>query len=183
MGLAPEHPLVEKVRTPEQRSAVEAYRAAAVKKSELERTQLEKEKTGVFTGGHAVNPVNNEKIPIWVADYVMMGYGTGAIMAVPAHDTRDFDFAKKFELPIHYVVAEVFDESAPAEKSPAAMKMREMVDGSRAIRLVRSTDGKRTGVWREDTVFTGDGISFNSDFITGFPTPEAKKKITAWLQE
>ena len=106
MVLAPEHPLVEKVTTSEQRAAVIAYREEAQRKSELERTQLEKEKTGVFTGGYAINPVNNEKIPIWVADYVMMGYGTGAIMAVPAHDTRDFEFAKKFELPIRHVVAQ-----------------------------------------------------------------------------
>ena len=98
MVLAPEHPLVDKLTTPAQKPAVDAYRTAALKKSELERTQLEKEKTGVFTGGYAINPVNNEKIPIWVADYVMMGYGTGAIMAVPAHDTRDFEFAKKFGL-------------------------------------------------------------------------------------
>ncbi len=104
MVLAPEHPLVEKVTTSQQHAAVDAYRTAAAKKSELERTQLEKEKTGVFTGGYAVNPVNNEKIPIWAADYVMMGYGTGAIMAVPAHDTRDFEFAKKFGLEIRTVV-------------------------------------------------------------------------------
>ena len=101
MVLAPEHPLVEKFATP----AVQAYRTAAAKKSELERTQLEKEKTGVFTGAYAINPVNNERIPIWVADYVMMGYGTGAIMAVPAHDTRDFEFATKFGLEIRPVVA------------------------------------------------------------------------------
>ena len=104
MVLAPEHSLVDKVTTNEQRATVDAYRAQAAKKSELERTQLEKEKTGVFTGGYAINPVNNEKIPIWVADYVMMGYGTGAIMAVPAHDTRDFEFAKKFDLEIRTVV-------------------------------------------------------------------------------
>ena len=101
MVLAPEHPLVEKFATP----AVQTYRTAAAKKSELERTQLEKEKTGVFTGAYAINPVNNERIPIWVADYVMMGYGTGAIMAVPAHDTRDFEFATKFGLEIRPVVA------------------------------------------------------------------------------
>jgi leucyl-tRNA synthetase len=137
MVLAPEHPLVEKLKTPE----VQAYRVAAAKKSELERTQLEKEKTGVFTGGYAINPVNNEKIPIWVADYVMMGYGTGAIMAVPAHDTRDFEFAKKFGLEI-----------------------REVVAGG-------------------ELPFIGDGVSVNSGLITGLPTPEAKKKITVWLEE
>ena len=104
MVLSPEHPLVDKVTAPEQRPAVDAYRTQAARKSELERTALEKEKTGVFTVGYAINPVNNEKIPIWVADYVMMGYGTGAIMAVPAHDTRDFEFAKKFGLEIRVVV-------------------------------------------------------------------------------
>ena len=104
MVLAPEHSLVGKVTTAQQSDAVDAYRTNASTKSELERTQLEKEKTGVFTGGYAINPVNNEKIPIWVADYVMMGYGTGAIMAVPAHDTRDLEFAKKFGLEIRTVV-------------------------------------------------------------------------------
>ena len=180
MVLAPEHPLVDTLsKSPD----VQAYRQAAAKKSELERTQLEKDKTGVFTGAYAINPVNNEKIPIWVADYVMMGYGTGAIMAVPAHDTRDFEFAKKFGLPIRYVVAEIFDESSPPEKTPAAMWPREMVDGRKPVRMVKSTDGKTTGVWREDTLFTGDGISFDSGLISGLPTAEAKKKITGWLEE
>jgi leucyl-tRNA synthetase len=145
MVLAPEHPFADKVTTPSQKAAVETYRVAALKKSELERTQLEKEKTGVFTGGYAINPVNNEKIPIWVADYVMMGYGTGAIMAVPAHDTRDLEFAHKFELPVRVVV------QPPAGVEPAG--------------------------------FVGDGVSVNSGLITGLPTPEAKKKITAWLEE
>ena len=104
MVLAPEHPLVEKVTTPEQRAKVESYRTQATHKSELERTQLDKEKTGVFTGGYAINPVNDEKIPIWVADYVMMGYGTGAIMAVPAHDERDFEFCTRYGIPIRPVV-------------------------------------------------------------------------------
>ena len=102
--LAPEHPLVDAITTPEQRSAVDAYRAAAARKSDLERTDLAKEKTGVFTGARAVNPVNGEAIPVWVADYVLGGYGTGAIMAVPAHDTRDFEFAQTFHLPIRQVV-------------------------------------------------------------------------------
>jgi leucyl-tRNA synthetase len=104
MVLAPEHSLVEKVTTAQQKAAVDAYHTQATRKSELERTQLDKEKTGVFTGSYAINPVNDEKIPIWIADYVMMGYGTGAIMAVPAHDTRDFEFAKKFGLEIRTVV-------------------------------------------------------------------------------
>jgi leucyl-tRNA synthetase len=145
MVLAPEHPFVEKVTTDAQRAAVNAYREAAAKKSELDRTDLAKEKTGVFTGAFAINPVNGEKIPIWIADYVMISYGTGAIMAVPAHDTRDLEFAQKFNLPILTVV------QAPAGQ--------------------------------ESIGFVGDGVSVNSGLITGLPTPEAKKKITAWLEE
>jgi leucyl-tRNA synthetase len=104
MVLAPEHPLVERITTDSRRKAVEAYVAEAANKSELDRMAETKEKTGVFTGACAVNPVNNEEIPIWVADYVMMGYGTGAIMAVPAHDVRDHDFAVKFNLPIRPIL-------------------------------------------------------------------------------
>lgn len=100
MVLAPEHPLTAKLTTPEQKAAVEAYVAAAGNKSDLERTELAKDKTGVFTGAYAVNPVNGEKLPIWTADYVLTTYGTGAIMAVPAHDERDHEFAVKFGLKI-----------------------------------------------------------------------------------
>jgi leucyl-tRNA synthetase len=104
MVLAPEHPLVERITTDEQRDAVAAYVHAAANKSDLDRTDLAKEKTGVFTGAYAVNPVNDERVPIWVADYVLISYGTGAIMAVPAHDERDFAFAKQFKLPVRAVV-------------------------------------------------------------------------------
>ena len=104
MVLSPEHPLVDTVTTPEQKHAVEQYRAQCASKSDLERTDLSKEKTGVFTGAYAVNPVNGNQIPVWIADYVLMGYGTGAIMAVPAHDERDFAFAQVFGLPILQVV-------------------------------------------------------------------------------
>jgi leucyl-tRNA synthetase len=104
MVLAPEHPLVERITTPEQRSAVDAYKALVARKSDLERTELVKTKTGVFTGAYAINPVNEERIPVWIADYVLISYGTGAIMAVPAHDERDFEFAKQFDLPIRTVV-------------------------------------------------------------------------------
>ena len=104
MVLSPEHPLVDTVTTPEQKHAVEQYRAQGASKSDLERTDLSKEKTGVFTGAYAVNPVNGKQIPVWIADYVLMGYGTGAIMAVPAHDERDFAFAQVFGLPILQVV-------------------------------------------------------------------------------
>ncbi len=104
MVLAPEHPLVDALTSPDQRRAVEAYMAAAARQSEIERTATDKEKTGVFTGGYAINPVNGARIPVWIADYVLMNYGTGAIMAVPAHDERDFAFARKFGLPIQVVI-------------------------------------------------------------------------------
>ncbi|WP_442595592.1 leucine--tRNA ligase [Neobacillus sp. D3-1R] len=103
--LAPEHPFVEKITSADQKDAVTAYLDQIKSKSDLERTDLAKDKTGVFTGAYAVNPTNGEKMPIWIADYVLMSYGTGAIMAVPAHDERDYEFAKKFELPIKAVVA------------------------------------------------------------------------------
>jgi leucyl-tRNA synthetase len=104
MVLAPEHPLVDRITADDQRAAVEAYKAAAARLTELERIGEEREKTGVFTGGYAVNPASGEKIPIWIADYVLITYGTGAIMAVPAHDERDYAFAKQFGLPIRPVI-------------------------------------------------------------------------------
>ncbi len=104
MVIAPEHPFVDRITTPAQKAAVKEYCEAAARKSDLDRTDLAKEKTGVFTGAYAINPVNNEKIPIWISDYVLISYGTGAIMAVPAHDDRDYEFAKKFDLPIIQVV-------------------------------------------------------------------------------
>ncbi len=104
MVLAPEHPDVQKLTTPERRCQVEEYIKQAARKSELERVHLDKEKTGVFLGTFAINPVNGEKIPIWTADYVLATYGSGAVMSVPAHDTRDFEFATRFELPIREVV-------------------------------------------------------------------------------
>jgi leucyl-tRNA synthetase len=140
---------------------VDTYRAAAGKKSELERGMADKEKTGVFTGGYAINPVNDENIPIWIADYVMMGYGTGAIMAVPAHDTRDFEFAKKFGLEIREVVRGSGLHPRSSDEGVAVE--------NRSHELMEA--------------FAGDGISVNSGPITGLPTPEAKKKITEWLGE
>ena len=104
MVLAPEHPLVDKITTPEYLPRLEEYRKKVAAETEMERTSPEREKTGVFTGSCAINPVNGEKIPIWVADYVLMTYGTGAIMAVPAHDQRDFEFAEKFDLPVRVVI-------------------------------------------------------------------------------
>lgn len=104
MVLAPEHALVSKITTPAQKDIVEKYRDEASRKSEIARQEITKEKSGAFTGAYATNPLTNEKIPVWIADYVMMGYGTGAIMAVPAHDERDLEFAKAFSLPVIEVI-------------------------------------------------------------------------------
>ena len=144
MILAPEHSLVSEITTAEQKEAVEKYRLSVASKSDLDRTELNKEKSGVFTGAHAINPVNGERIPIWIADYVLMGYGTGAIMAVPAHDERDFEFAQKFSLPVREVVR-------PTEPCAGC--------------------------------FSGEGVAINSLFLDGLPTAEAKRQITAWLEE
>jgi len=144
--LAPDHPLTLAITADAQRAQVEAYVTATKAKSARERMQDEKEKTGVFTGAYAVNPVNGAEIPIWTADYVLAEYGYGAIMAVPAHDTRDHEFAKKFGLPIIEVI-HVEGADVQAEAS------------------------------------TGDGVLVNSPLIDGLRVPEAKKKITAWLEE
>ncbi|MDP2966181.1 MAG: leucine--tRNA ligase [Pelolinea sp.] len=123
MVLAPEHPLVDKLTTPERKEEVSAYVQESVRQTEIQRESTEKEKSGVFTGGYAINPVNSEKIPVWVADYVLMTYGTGAIMGVPAHDQRDFDFARKFGLEIRVVIQpenkEPFDGAIMPEAVPA----------------------------------------------------------------
>ncbi|TDU67200.1 leucyl-tRNA synthetase [Prosthecobacter fusiformis] len=156
MVIAPEHPLVEVITTPEQKEAVAAYQKAVGSKSDLERTELAKDKTGVFTGGFAINPVNDEKIPVWIADYVMMGYGTGAIMAVPAHDERDWEFATKFHLPIREVVA-------------AAPKLE--------------SEGGSVCEMEPASCFASAGFAVNSGFLNGMATPEAKKKMAAWLEE
>jgi leucyl-tRNA synthetase len=117
MVFSPEHPLVDKITTPEQKAAVDEYKLQAARQSDIEREAVDKEKTGVFTGAYAINPVNNERIPIWIADYVLMSYGTGAIMAVPAHDERDFAFAKKYDLPIVEVIRPK-DEVGATHESP-----------------------------------------------------------------
>ena len=111
--LAPEHKLVPRVTAPDRREAVEAYVEQAKNQTEIERTSTEREKTGVFTGAYAINPATNQPVPIWVADYVLVGYGTGAIMAVPAHDERDHEFAQTFNLPIIPVV-----QPAPRRPTP-----------------------------------------------------------------
>lgn len=124
MVLAPEHPLVLKLTIPDRKKEAEEYIETAKRKSEVERAALEKEKTGVFIGAYAINPVNSERIPIWISDYVLLSYGTGAIMAVPAHDTRDWEFAKKFNIPIRQVIRpleEKQEESQTAYADPGIM--------------------------------------------------------------
>ena len=128
MVLAPEHPLVSTVTSAPQKEAVEAYVSACASKSDMERG-LDKEKTGVDTGAFAINPVNGEKIPVWIADYVMMGYGSGAIMAVPAHDTRDFEFAQKFDLPILQVVQPPGDQDWQGCTDPGTAINSGFLDG------------------------------------------------------
>ena len=129
MVVSPEHPLVKELTTAEQKAAVEKYIEDAAKKSDLERTDLAKDKTGVFSGSYAINPVNGKQIPIWVADYVLISYGTGAIMAVPAHDTRDWDFAKKFNLPIIEVLKSEVDVQKQAWTEDGIHVNSEFLDG------------------------------------------------------
>ncbi len=126
MVLAPEHPAVANIVTPEQKATVANYIDEALKKSNIERMVEDMKKTGVFTGAYAINPVNNEKTPIWISDYVLMDYGTGAIMSVPAHDQRDFDFAKEFGLPMKVVIrsdGETFEAEDLTEAYTEAGKM------------------------------------------------------------
>jgi leucyl-tRNA synthetase len=150
MVLAPEHPLVERIVTDRQRAVVREYVARARKASDIDRLSTEREKSGVATGAFAINPVNGEKIPIWVADYVLMTYGTGAIMAVPAHDERDFEFAERFGLPIREVIA-------PAGGSPPAREMRSayvgpgvMVNSGEFSGLDAATGIERLITWLEE---------------------------------
>jgi leucyl-tRNA synthetase len=171
MVLSPEHKLVEQITTQDQKNAVEGYQAFAATKSDLERTELAKEKTGVFTGAYAINPVNGEKIPIWIADYVLATYGTGAIMAVPAHDERDWEFATKFGLKIVPVVlppSDWLERNAPAEWRAKSLE--------RSEQRVEKLEALFTKAYAED------GWSINSGFIDRLPTAEAKAKITAWLE-
>lgn len=153
MVLAPEHPLVKRITTEEQEEVVEAYRKEARHKSDLDRTDLAKEKTGVFTGAYAINPVNGEEIPIWISDYVLMSYGTGAIMAVPAHDERDFEFATKFNLPIRCVVDPGEDHE---ERADVIAGKKCCIEG---------------------------GTMVNSPGFDGLSHKEAMRKVTQWLEE
>ncbi len=185
MVLSPEHKLVDQITTPEQREAIARYKTQIAGKSDLERTELAKEKSGVFTGAHAINPVNGERIPIWIADYVLASYGTGAIMAVPAHDTRDFEFATKFALPIIEVVKPSECDGAravPARSAPVRSGTHEHSKNS------VPNDALRPGTGRAPAeAFCELGVAINSSStefsLNGLPTAEAKKKITAWLEE
>ncbi|MGQ0615058.1 MAG: leucine--tRNA ligase [Planctomycetaceae bacterium] len=161
MVLAPEHPAVEALPSPAHAAKVRAYRDAAARKSELDRTDLAKEKTGVFTGAFAINPASGERIPIWVADYVVMGYGTGAIMAVPAHDLRDWEFAWRFGLLVRDVVA------PPPGYEPIAAEAALAREGP---------EGK-------SHPFVGEGTARNSGEFDGLSTPEFKRRVTAWLAQ
>ena len=189
MVLSPEHPLVEKLTTADQREAVAKYKAEVANKSDLERTDLAKSKTGVFTGAYAINPVNDEKIPIWIADYVLMGYGTGAIMAVPAHDERDHEFAVKYNLPIKKVVEP--PEKWLTEQALAIMKEREQeVMELYAENIQCNAPGTNGGFVSNFTLpnaslpaFTGEGHAINSSFLDGLPTAEAKAKMINWLEK
>ncbi|MBS0263475.1 MAG: leucine--tRNA ligase [Planctomycetes bacterium] len=159
MVLAPEHPYVDRLTTATQKAQVDAYRQQASFKSDLDRTDLAKDKTGVFTGSYAVNPVNGAPVPVWIADYVLISYGTGAIMAVPAHDLRDWEFAVKFQLPIIPVV------QPPAGYEPSAEELAQS----------RQVDG------RTETPFAGEGTAMGSGPYDGLGTREFKQRITSEL--
>jgi leucyl-tRNA synthetase len=176
MVLSPEHRLVDQITTPQQREAISKYKTEVAKKSDLERTELAKEKTGVFTGAYAINPANGEKIPIWIADYVLASYGTGAIMAVPGHDERDFEFAKKFGLAMTGVVL------PPLEWLRA--NTNEVEYDPKVKSQYVQVYCKRPELWRVAFTESGHGInSANAEIsLDSLSTPEAKKKITDWLE-
>ena len=142
MVFSPEHPLVDKVTTPENRAAVAEYKAQAARQTDIEREAADKEKTGVFTGGFAINPVNNERIPIWIADYVLMTYGTGAIMAVPAHDERDFAFARKYGLKVIPVIQPVGSEELDGDTMEAPHEHEGVMINSSPFNGTRATNDK-----------------------------------------
>ena len=174
MVIAPEHSFVEKLTTPEQKDAVDAYVKQASLKSDLDRTDLAKDKSGVFTGSYAINPVNGEKVPVWIADYVLISYGTGAIMAVPAHDERDFEFARKFEIPIKAVVL-------PPDRWLGLNWPEDVGPGFPDHHFMQ-----RERHWYVNHVdrfptFSDVGKAINSGEYDGTPTDEFKKKIAADL--
>jgi leucyl-tRNA synthetase len=177
MVLAPEHPFVDKITSEERKVDVQRYREEAARKSDLDRTDLAKEKTGEPIGAYAINPVNNEKIPIWISDYVLISYGTGAIMAVPGHDERDFEFAKEFNLPIIPVVEPPKDERIyHGIKQPQAVWVKD--DSDQAL-----WDAYYKKVKVGKICYTGEGTAINSGEFTGLSTAEFKEQITNWLAQ
>ena len=181
MVLSPEHPFVAQITTTAQKDAVEAYRKTVSSKSDLERTELAKEKTGVFTGAYAINPVNEERIPIWIADYVLMSYGTGAIMAVPAHDERDFEFAEKYAIKIKPVVGTL---NMKGRDIVPSMQMPKGTNHGVNVKI----DGNDSIVYYSDDICDSiEGVAiFSSNkevSLDGLSTFEAKTKISAWLEE
>lgn len=167
--LAPEHPLVAKITTPQQKDIVEDYQKMSAAESDLFRTELNKDKTGVFTGGYAINPITGHAIPIWIADYVLMNYGTGGVMAVPAHDARDFEFAKKYDLPIVPVIKPVLTKSL--DLIPSGLSNDEVIK--------QTVNG--------DFCWQGEGEYINSQnaelSLSGLTMAEAKDKIVQWVEE
>jgi leucyl-tRNA synthetase len=210
MVLAPEHPLVDRITAPTHRETVDAYRTQCASKSERDRMAETKDKSGVFTGAYAINPINDARVPIYIADYVLMGYGTGAIMAVPAHDQRDYEFAKKFGIEIKAVVmppdAWLKDAMLEHAKSRAASDPRitqaangdakvakqiregivqQLVDKmanapEQALVEMRNDYATRTGEWPK--AFTDEGVAVNSPAIDGLTTEEAKERVISALE-
>jgi leucyl-tRNA synthetase len=162
MVLSPEHGLIDRITTAGQKQAIDAYRAEAAFKSDMDRTELNTGKTGVFTGAYALNPVNGEQIPIWIADYVLISYGTGAIMAVPSHDTRDFEFAQKFNIPVRCIID-------PDKKEAEAAKIN--IDEVHAGRACWPGDGRMINS------ANNDGLEIN-----GMEVNDSKRITTEWLE-
>jgi leucyl-tRNA synthetase len=176
MVIAPEHPFVARLTTPAQKAAVEAYVQKAAAKSDRDRQDVNKQKTGVFTGSYAINPVNGQPTPIWIADYVLISYGTGAIMAVPAHDERDFEFAQQYSIPIKAVV----DPGLAFEGGVRGFKNKEEAE------KMFDDQVKQYGAWRNsvlagEVVFADHGTAVNSEHYDGLTTAAFKAKITADL--
>lgn len=163
--LSPEHSLVDALTTTSQKGAISAYQKEVAKKSDMERTELSKVKTGVFTGSYAAHPVTGEKLPVWIADFVLMGYGTGAIMAVPSGDERDFEFAQKFNLPIPCII----------DPDIAAMDEKDLQG--------KSPEETRSEILQGKQNWMKAGTLINSDFLNGLDVPTAKKRITEWLEK